>query len=76
MRILLALAVGLLCFLFLMLFLRARTREHAQVARRLASISEQAVQPLTLSHREEAVEPKERMWEMLRAKSSVFRILL
>jgi tight adherence protein B len=75
-KILLACLVSVFCFSLLALFFRARTRERTQVARRLASISEQSVQPLNLSRGEVVLEPKERMWEMLRSLAGGFRGLI
>ncbi len=76
MKILLACLVSVFCFSLLALFFRARTRERTQVARRLASISEQSVQPLNLSRGTEVLEPKERMWEILRSLAGGFRGLI
>ena len=76
MKILLACLVSVFCFSLLALFFRARTRERTQVARRLASISEQSVQPLNLSRGTEVLEPKERRWEMLRSLAGGFRGLI
>lgn len=71
MKFFLALTVALLAFLLLAVLLRSRTWERRQVTRRLASLSEQAVQPLSLSLREEAA-PNERMWETLRSLTAAF----
>lgn len=76
MKILLAFLVSVFCFSLLALLVRARTRERTQVARRLASISEQPVQPLNLSRQAEALSPKERMWEMLRSLAGGFQGLV